>query len=137
MQIKRLVKIMLGLTVAAVLSVGAFKARYMWWWVTVGGIRGEKVHVRSEIDGVVQEFEAKVPTTFRVSAKKQAIDYWITKTMTNQDVWVYVSGPAWRRHYWAWRKDQEGVHVSIKKGSPSVWKMYRDPAPGEKVGSIP
>jgi len=75
----------------------------------------------------IQESDVKIPTTFRVSAKKQAIDYWITKTVTNQDLWVNVVGPGWKQSYWAWWKDQEEVHVSIKKGYPSIWKMsYRN-----------
>ncbi|MGH7868417.1 MAG: hypothetical protein ACREP9_12530 [Candidatus Dormibacteraceae bacterium] len=123
MQINRLVKILLGLTVVAVMFVGVYKADHLWWWVKIGGIRGEKIRVRSEIEGVILESEVTIPTTFRVSAKKQAIDYWITKTVTNQDLWVNLWGPGWRQSYWAWWTNQAGVHVSIKKGHPSVWKM--------------
>lgn len=138
MQIQRFLKIVLGLTVLAVLIIGVYKADHLWWWVRVGGIRGEKIHVRSEIDGVVQESNLTIPTTFRVSVKKQAIDYWITKTVTNQDLWVSVSGPGWRQSYWVWWKDQEGVHVSIKKGHYSVWKMsYRNTNRDETGGFIP
>ncbi len=55
MQTKGLLKIILGLTVLAVLLFGAYKADHLWWWVKVGGIRGEKIRVRSEIDGVIQD----------------------------------------------------------------------------------
>lgn len=138
MQIKGLLKMILGVSVMAVLYVGAYKADHLWWWVMVGGIRGEKIRVRSEIDGLVQQSDVTIPTTFRVSAKKQAIDYWITKTVTNQDLWVNLQGPGWRRSYWAWWKDQEGLHVSIKKGHPSVWKMsYRNPTRAQTRASVP
>jgi len=52
MQIKRLLRIILGLTVLAVLFLGAYKAAHLWWWLKIGGIRGEKIHVRWEIEGV-------------------------------------------------------------------------------------
>ncbi len=138
MQTKRLFKTILALAVLAVLFIGRYKADHLWWWVMVGGIRGEKIRVRSEIDGLVQESNVTLPTTFRVSVHKQAIDYWITKTVTNQDLWVNLSGPGRRGSYWAWWKDQEGVHVSIKKGHPSVYKMsYRNPKRDETGGAVP
>ncbi len=125
---KRFLKVALWLTAVAVMFIVAVENEYRWWWVKVGGVRGEKIHVRSEIDGVIQESDVTVPTTFTISAKKQAIDYRITKTMTNQDLWVNLVGPAWRQSYWAWWNDQAGVHISITKGYPTVMKMrYPDP----------
>jgi hypothetical protein len=62
----------------------------------------------------------------QASPTEEAIDYWITKTVTNQDLWVNVVGPHWRQSYWAWWSNQAGLHVSIKKGYPSVRKIgYR------------
>jgi hypothetical protein len=125
MTVKKFLKIVLGLSVTAALLIGAFTPPTH-WWVKVGGIRGERIHVRSEIDGAVQETNVTIPSMLNVSVKSQAIDYWITKTVTNQDLWVNLSGPHSRQSYWAWRSNQAGLHVSIKKGYPSVWKMgYR------------
>lgn len=138
MKIKTLLRIVLALALLAVFFIGAIKADYLWWWVNVGGIRGDKIRVRSEIDGVVQESVVTIPATFRVSAQKQAIDFWITKTVTNEDLWVIVSGRARRRRCWAWWNDQQGVHVSVKKGHLSVWKInYQNPNPEETNASAP
>ncbi len=127
MQAKKLVKILLALTLMAVLFVGAF-TRPNRWWLRVGGIRGEKIHVRSEIDGAVQETNTTIPSTLSASVKSRAIDYWITKTVTNEDLWVSVRGPARTQNYYAWWKDQAGVRISIRNGRASVWKIgYRNP----------
>lgn len=124
---KKFFQVCLALIFATVLAVRVFTPPKT-WWIKVGGIRGEKARVHSEIDGVVQEAIVVIPSTLGVSVDKQAIDYRITKTIgSNQDLWIEVSGPGRSGSYWAWWHNLAGLHVSIKKRELSVTKIgYRN-----------
>jgi hypothetical protein len=124
---KTFLQLCLALIVATILVVRVCTPPKT-WWIKVGGIRGEKARVHSEIDGIVQEAIVVIPSTLRVSVDKQMIDYRITKTMgSNQDLWIEVSGPGRSGSYWAWWNNLAGLRVSIKKSELSVMKIgYRN-----------
>jgi hypothetical protein len=97
-----------------------------YWWIKIGGVMGDNVHVRSEIVGVVQETNVVILTTLRVPVATQAVDYWITRTATNQDLWIEVFGPGGKSNHGIGINRGgygDGWHVSIRKRQISVSKF--------------
>lgn len=119
---KRAIQTILALIGLVVLILAALVPPRL-WEIKVGGIIGEKAHVRSEIDGVVLETNVIILAILSTPVDKTNIDYWITKTATNQDLWIKVSGPGHRYgslSHSAPFAYQAGLHLSIKKRQGST-----------------
>lgn len=125
---KSLLKVILYLTLMALFLLYAFTPSKN-WWIKVGGIMGEKAHVRSELNGVIEETDVVITTTLRAPVD-EAVDYWITRTATNQDLWIQVFAAGGKSNYGIGisRGDYgDGWHVSIRNRQLSVSKIrYRN-----------